>query len=332
MTEIKASFKSKLPWKKQSDILRESYAKIYDRKQGKIKSLKTRWKSFNKIGLNGIEWQSLIVIGARPGVGKSLIANTITRDIQELNKDQVFFVLHFQFEMLAANVGIRELSASTKLDVRYIQSAEDDGMPPLSREHLEKLKKYSESQDSRNEFVIDSAMTVNQMQSAMIKFYEHIGRKPVVITLDHTLLIKQAATERSKQETLQNLAVMLTDMKNRYPFTFIILSQLNRTIDESDRQKPGMLSNYPTDADIYGSDFLMQCADVMIAYNRPAKYNLSSYGPLKYVITPSDKFLLAMHVLKNRFGTVGIEWYKAEYAIMSVVEAEEPIKRGRFES
>jgi hypothetical protein len=129
--------------------------------------------------------------------------------------------------------------------------------------------------------------------------------------------------------TLQNLATMMTEMKNALPITFLVLTQLNREIDDPDRQKPGSLSNYPTEADVFGSDYLLQCADVMIAYNRPAKYNLSLYGPLKYIITPDDKYLLAMHVLKNRFGETGIQWYKAEYALMTIVEARAPMQQPR---
>lgn len=318
------------PWKQYGEVLKASYEKLIKRKKGEIKSLKTRWKAFNSIGINGIEWQSMIVIGARPGVGKTFVAATIARDLQLLNADQDFNVLHFQFEMLAENMGIRELSAGTNLNIRYIQSAEDDGMDPLSWEDITKLRLYSEKHEDRKEFIIDQPMTVPQMKNTIISFYETQGRRPIVITVDHTLLIKQDATERTKQITLQNLSVMFTEIKNRYPVTFIVLSQLNRTIDDADRQKPGTLGNYPTEADIYGSDWLMQCADVVLAYNRPAKYNLSMYGPLKYTITPADKYLLAAHVLKNRFGELSVQWYNADYATMSLVEADEPAVRGKF--
>jgi len=323
---------TKTLWKKYSDVIENSYKRIIDRRAGRIKSLKTSWKGFNKIGLNGIEWQALYIISTRPGVGKTLIANTIAKEVQELNKDQDFSVLHFQFEMLAENLGIRELSAGTNLDVRYIQSAEDDGMPRLTSEDLDKLRKYSKEQGHRKEYVIDKALTVKQIKKTAIDFFIAQGRKPVFITLDHTLLVKQDASERSKQETLQNLSTTLTELKNAYPFTFIILSQLNRSIDDSERQRPGMLSNYPTDADIYGSDWLMQAADVVIAYNRPAKYNLSVYGPLKYEIGPTDKFLLAMHILKNRFGTLDIQWYMADYPTMSIKEVPAPGGKMKFSS
>jgi replicative DNA helicase len=253
------------------------------------------------------------------------VAATLTRSLQENNKDQDFMVLHFQFEMLGRNMGVRELSASNNLDIRYLQSAQDDGMPPLSKADYEKLSIYVGKQKGRNEFVIDRSMTVGDMANAIKMFYAEY-KKPFVVTLDHTLLVRQSASDTSKQVTLQNLATMLTEMKNKLPVTFIILTQLNREIDNAERQKPGKLENYPTEADVFGSDYLLQCADVMIAYNRPAKYNISRYGPQKYIITPSDKYLLAMHVLKNRFGETSIQWYKADYAKMEVVEALEPDK------
>lgn len=313
----------KVEFKKYGDIMDDGIHYIHSRALGKIKSLRTQWKQFNKIGLNGIEWHSLYVIAARPGVGKTLIAASLTRELQRLNTDQDFSVLHFQFEMLGRNMALRELSAGSGLDIRYLQSAQDDGMPPLTRGDFEKLKKYAADQHSRNEFVVDRALTVNEMRYAILNFYKIQG-KPFVVTLDHTLLVKQGGSESNKQITLQNLAIMLTEMKNSIPVIFLILTQLNREIDDPERQKPtgNGSGHYPTESDVYGSDFLNQCADVMIAFNRPAKYNLSLYGPHKYLIT--DKYLLAMHILKNRFGEVGLQWYKAEYSKMTIVEVPAP--------
>lgn len=328
-TEVPITPTVSKPWKKYGDLLQESLDYVEQRARKNIKSLKTCWKGFNTIGLNGIEWQSLYVLAARPGVGKTLIAGSLTRSLQELNKDQEFMVLHFQFEMLGRNMGLRELSAATNLNIRYIQSAQDDGMPPLTKGDYEKLTSYAKAQASRNEFVIDKAMTVAQMEKAIVSFYNEY-KLPVVITLDHTLLVRMASTENNKQITLQNLATMMTEMKNKLPVTFIVLTQLNREIDNAERQKPGKLENFPTEADVFGSDYLLQCADVMIAYNRPAKYNITRYGPMKYIITPLDKYLLAMHVLKNRFGETSIQWYKADYATMSVVEASTPDMEAKF--
>jgi replicative DNA helicase len=316
----------KIEWKQYGEVMSEGIKYIHSRASGAIKSLKTQWKQFNKIGLNGIEWQSLYVIAARPGVGKTLIAASLTRELQRLNPEQDFAVLHFQFEMLGRNMALRELSATSGLNIRYLQSAQDDGMPPLTSADFNKLKEYASKQTTRKEYIIDKALTVNEMRSAIFNFYNTM-KKPFVITLDHTLLVKQSGSENNKQATLQNLAIMMTEMKNMLPVTFIILTQLNREIDDPERQKPTGRGegHYPTESDVFGSDFLLQCADVMIAFNRPAKYNLGLYGPNKYII--DDKFLLAMHVLKNRFGDVGIQWYRAEYAKMTIVEAPTPSTR-----
>ncbi len=310
-------------WKHYSDVMNEGLIYIHNRATGHSKSLKTQWKQFNNIGLNGVEWNSLYVIGARPGVGKTLIASSLTRELHNLNPDQDFATLHFQFEMLGRNMALREFSSANNMNIRYLQSAKDDGMPPLSKTDFDKLKAYAHANKSRQEFIIDKSLTVNEMQSALYQFYKKIG-KPFVVTLDHTLLVKQSGSEKSKQETLNNLAIMLAEMKNKLPVMFIILTQLNREIDDAERQRPGQAGNYPTEKDVFGSDALLQCADVMLAYNRPAKYNISDYGPHHFMITPSDKYLLAMHVLKNRYGEVGIQWYRANYAQMLVEEADEP--------
>lgn len=311
----------KKPWKRYGDIMQESILYLQRRAVGDVKSLRTQWPSFNSIGLNGIEWQSLYVIAARPGVGKTLIAASLTRELQSINREQDFAVLHFQFEMLGRNMAVRELSAAANLNIRYMQSAQDDGMPPLQPEHLKKLAEYASRQHERQEYIVDKSMNVAQMRDVIINFQREVG-KPVVITLDHTLLVQQNASETNRQQTLQNLATMMTEMKNKLPVTFIVLTQLNRDIDDAERQRPGQLSNYPTEADVFGSDYLLQCADVMIAYNRPAKYNLALYGPQRYEI--NDKYLLAMHVIKNRFGEPSIQWYRAQYETMSVVEAATP--------
>jgi replicative DNA helicase len=161
------------------------------------------------------------------------------------------------------------------------------------------------------------------MKAAIRLFYKQIA-KPFVVTLDHTLLVGMSGGDKTIQDTLRNLSIMLAELKNELPVIFIILTQLNREIDDAERQKPGQLSNFPAEKDVFGSDSLLQCADVMIAYNRPAKYNLQYYGPQQFMITPSDKYLLAMHVLKNRYGEVGIQWYKANYAEMTIDEEKEP--------
>ena len=261
-------------WRQYGEILHDSLSYIFKRATGEIKSLKSPWQSFNAIGMNGIEWNSLYVLASRPSTGKTLINSTLARGLQQLNKDQDFAVLHFQFEMLGRNLGIRELSAGTKLNIRYIQSADDYGMPPLSEQDKNRLMDYARSQSGREEYVIDKPLTVFQMAETIEAFYAEI-QKPFIVTLDHTLLVRQDASESSRQVTLQNLATMLVEKKNKLPVAFIILTQLNREIDDADRQKPGQLSNYPGEADVYGSK---QNWTVLLFYPFITKHNPVKQG------------------------------------------------------
>src|SRR5690606_17524214 len=131
--------------------------------------------------------------------------------------------------MLGRNMALRELSSGCNLDIRYLQSSKDPGMPPLTKTDHEKLRRYVTAQKGRNEFVIDTALTVENIRKAILSFYETY-KKPFVITLDHTLLVKMASSETSKMITLQNLSTMMTELKKTLPVIFLILTQLNREI------------------------------------------------------------------------------------------------------
>lgn len=310
-------------WRRYGDLMMDGVNYLNNRALGKTKSLKTLWPSFNKIGLNGMEWQSLYVIGARPGIGKTLIAGAITKDLQRLNPDQTFSVLHFQFEMLGRNMAIRELAAASKLKVRYLQSAQDNGDPPLSKSDYDKLLIYAQNQGHRREYVVDTATTVLQLQEIVEKFYA-ATKLPFVVTLDHTLLIKKGASDTSKQQTLEALAITMTNLKNKYPVIFIVLTQLNREIDNTERHVAGKLSQYPSQSDVFGSDSLLQCSDVMIAVNRPSNQNLNIYGPHRWLLEEGMKNYLAFHILKNRFGEPSIQWYHAFYNTMTIEEVAPP--------
>lgn len=52
---------------------------------------------------------------------------------------------------------------------------------------------------------------------------------------------------------------------------FIVLSQLNRNVDNPERNEDGKYSNYILESDIFGGDALLQHADTVIGINRPAK-------------------------------------------------------------
>ena len=66
-------------WKSQKEAYQESLIYLKGRKNGLITSIKSPWSKFNNASTNGIEWNSMTVIGGRPGSGKTLIKDQIIR-------------------------------------------------------------------------------------------------------------------------------------------------------------------------------------------------------------------------------------------------------------
>ncbi len=317
---------SKVPWIHVSEAHIEAIQYIKDRQSGKIKSLKTPWESFNNIGLDGIDWKTVYVIGARPGVGKTMVAQIIARECLLLNPDQDFSVLNFQFEMLGRKSAVREFTSHTGKDTKLIQSASKDGK--LTTAILHDIEQYAYNQRHRKEFIVEKPLTPKGFRKVCIDFYEAQGRKPVLITLDHTMLLKKEPGVKDTLTNLQEFGDILTELKRDYEMTFFILSQLNREIEDNERQsKPGISGNYPKTSDIFGSDAMLQHADVLIAINKPSKYNLAFYGPEKFIY--EDNWLF-FHVLKARDGEEQVSVFDADYARMKLtsIDSETITKHG----
>ena len=58
-------------WNSQREGFQESLRYLQGRMQGSIKSLRTPWPKFNDAMTDGIEWNTLTVIGGRPSSGSS---------------------------------------------------------------------------------------------------------------------------------------------------------------------------------------------------------------------------------------------------------------------
>ena len=65
----------------ERDSLRKAILKIKARRQGDLKSLKTSWVRFNDAFCDGLEWKTITVVGARPGVGKTLFMEQLVNDV-----------------------------------------------------------------------------------------------------------------------------------------------------------------------------------------------------------------------------------------------------------
>lgn len=314
-------------WKDQKQGFLDSLVYLKGRKDGHIRSLKTPWEKFNDATTDGLEWHSMTVIGGRPGSGKTLIKDQIVREAFVLNPDEQFRVLEFQFEMLARTSAIREFSSVLGKSYKYLCSA--DGQ--LSNDDLAVCYEHAKERVKIPIDIVEEPITVNELKEVIVDYMNFHATKDdegkfeftkTIVTLDHSLLLKKAPFEKDKFDTLYNLGEAITELKRRFPIAFIILTQLNRGIDNPERNEDGKYGNYILESDIFGSDALLQHADTLIGINRPAKQKIRFYGPDRYMIE-NDR-VLVLHFLKCRNGDNRMSFFKAEFERMRISEMTTP--------
>jgi len=327
-----SNLKKATPWKSQRDGFQQSLIYLKGRMEGLIKSIQTPWSKFNDATTDGLEWHSMTVIGGRPGAGKTLIKDQIVREAFRLNSAENFRVLEFQFEMLARTSAIREFSSVLGKSYKYLCSA--DGQ--LSNEDLAVCYEHAKERVKIPIDIVEEPITVNELKEVIVDYMNFHATKDdegkfeftkTIVTLDHSLLLKKAPFEKDKFDTLYNLGEAITELKRRFPIAFIILSQLNRSIDNPERNEDGKYGNYILESDIFGSDALLQHADTLIGLNRPGKQKIRFYGPDRYLIE-SDK-ILVMHFLKCRNGDNRMSFFRAEFEKMKVTEMDTPPQQER---
>ena len=313
----------KQAWHGQYQSFNEALKYMLDRQSGKEKSIQTPWPKFNDAVTDGLEWNTLTVIGGRPGSGKTLIKDQIIRESFVLNPEENYRVLEFQFEMVGRTSALREFSSITGKTYKQLCSA---GYT-LTKDTFDKCHLYAKDRVKSPVDIISRPMTVNQMREQVDMYMnEHKGQK-TIITLDHTILVKRAPYQNNRLDMLFELGEFFTQVKREYPCMFIALSQLNRNIDNPDRAIDGKYGNYVLESDIFGSDAMLQHADTLIGINRPAKQKIRFYGPDRYII--QDDKTLVLHFLKARNGDTRMSFFKAQFERMQIAEMDTPPQQER---
>jgi replicative DNA helicase len=295
------------------------------KREGKLPALMSAWPKFNDAFCDGLEWRTITVVGARPGTGKTLFMEQLVSDIIEKNPDQEFRVLKFQMEMVDETSAIRKFSLITGADYNTLMSK---GGHLIDKNLFQKcVDYYKESINNDIVNVIYDVCTVNEMCATIHHELERHKKADgtytnLLVTIDHSALFKNDIGQRDKFEMLGSLGEALTMMKKNYPVAFVVLSQLNRNIDDPKRQVEATYGNYVLDSDIYGSDALLQHADVVMGMNKPSIRKIKKYGPEKFLIEDPDT--LVFHFLKSRNGMTRISFFKLDRTTMRIVEIPTP--------
>jgi replicative DNA helicase len=315
-----------LPWKSRREGFISALKYMKGRMEGTIKTYRTPWSKVNEAGVDGIEWNSMVIIGGRPGTGKTLIKDQIIREGFKLNKGQNIKVLEFTLEMVSEKSRLREFASVAKKSYRYLSNAGNKEEGALSMADFETCKGYAIEASKLPVDEIEMPPSIEEFEAHVVKYLEsnaviENGVKiycNTVVTLDHSILIKGV----NKHELLYLLGETTTKLKRKYPIIFIILSQLGRQVESHERNEDGKYGNYILETDLFGADALLQHADLVIGINRPAKKFIKHYGPDRFII--EDDSVLVFHFIKCRNGDTRMSFFRAKYKTMEIEEMETP--------
>lgn len=279
-----------------------SEEKVYmsGRLTGEIQSMITPWSRLNRAGIDGLEWGTVNLIGAMSGVGKTALVNNLVFAVHDLNPTQTICVLFFTVEMAARRLIARMISFEMRIPVKELYHVDAEMHQRINEVIIPK----HEGLDIR---YVEKMFSVRKIVEIIQAFCEKRLDKQCLIVYDHSLLIRRKPGE-SERETIVDFGMELLMLKKQFPNSmYIVLSQLNRSIETTERIKNKTL-HFPMKSDIFGSDGLWHASDVVMVMHDPSRLNIRNYGPKDY---PTDGLLFA-HLLKVREGKPGIFIVKNE--------------------
>ena len=199
---------------------------------------------------SGFQNSELIIIGARPSIGKTALALSMIQNIAVNNKIPTAF---FSLEMPYQAIGMRLLSQVSKVDSKRIRS----GL--LSEKDLCKLQDACAPCYEAPLFIVDSPSTklwdLHSLSRRMV--LEH-GIK--IIFIDYISLITVENTKLERHLQVAEISRSLKSIARELHIPVVALSQLNRDTEKT-RHKPTL-------ADIRESGSIEQDADVVIFIHR----------------------------------------------------------------
>ena len=261
------------------DILIESFTKLeelYNQKQH-VTGVPTGFIELDKktAGLHGSE---LILIAARPAMGKSAFALNIgTYAATRANIPVAIFSL----EMSKDQIGNRILCSEALVDSNNVRTGE------LNDEELSKLAETSGELSQAQIFVDDTpGISVMEIRAKCrkLKLEKNIG----LVIIDYLQLIQGSGKSSSREQEIAEISRSLKILAKEIDVPVIALSQLSRAVESRPDHRP-MLS------DLRESGSIEQDADIVMFLYRDDYYNEES----------EKKNIAEVIIAKQRSGSTG---------------------------
>lgn len=200
----------------------------------------------------GLRPGQMIIIAARPGVGKSTIGLDIARSCAiRQNKAAIIFSL----EMDRTEITMRLLSAEAKIKLASLRSGKlsDDDFTRLARKSGEIAEAPLYIDDSPN-------MTMMEIRAKARRLKQQKGLGLIVV--DYIQLMSSGKKVESRQQEVSEFSRQLKLLAKELKVPVIAISQLNRGPEQRQDKKPAV-------SDLRESGSLEQDADMVLLLHRP---------------------------------------------------------------
>ncbi len=285
-----------------------AHDQMRERASGVVFALKCRLPALDKLLMGGHQFDNFYVYAGASGSGKSNFLTLLEQDFCDSTLNfgypKPFKILHFTFEMSAADEVVRMVSSKTKLSYGTLMSAEQ----PLNAHGEHAAHEALKVINGMPLFYVETSGNYRQIEATVDAVAQKFPDHQLIVTLDHTLL-PEYLNEKDEVELTSKIARTGLRIRKKHQAMVIFLSQLNDKIENPIRiQTPAM--HYPSKTDLHSSKAIYQNADVVGILHRPEMLNITTYGQKQF----PTKDLIAFHGLKVRKGAPGMVRLRAKFA------------------
>jgi len=269
------------------DVLTETFERIDElhRNRGSLRGTATGFTDLDEL-LAGLQKSNLVILAARPSMGKTTLALDIVRHVAVNLKKAVGF---FSLEMSRDELVDRLLASQSQLDLWKLRTGRLADSP-----NSKDFEKLNEAMGILSEapLYIDDTAGANIMELRTKARRLHSEHELSMIVVDYLQLMEGRTTENRVQE-VSEISRALKGIARELDVPVLALSQLSRAVEQRDPKIPQL-------SDLRDSGSIEQDADVVMFIYREEMYKPDT--PKQHVAE--------IHVRKHRNGPTGqIELY-----------------------
>ncbi len=270
------------------------------KQQGELIGISSGFKAVDGV-TQGLQKEDLIVIAGRPSMGKTSLAMNIAENVA---KEEDGCVLVFSLEMSSESLTSRMLASMAGISQQSFKSAN------LTDRQWEKTINQAAKLRSMNIHIDDkpniSPMEIRAKARRLAKQHRNNGGVKLVV-VDYIQLMQMPGTTENRTNELSDISRALKYLAKEVSAPVIVLSQLNRLVEQRPNKRPRM-------SDLKDSGAIEQDADLIFMLYRDYLYsndeewkNVVELKLVKHRNGPTKDILLSFRDELTRFGDLAPE-------------------------